>query len=75
MSLRDDLIRLAHEHEDLAEAIDKVLQPVGALMDRMPLTPGIPQPLSPEDLLREVLRQMSPVGPVVSDVLSRYGAL
>ncbi|GIH63418.1 hypothetical protein [Microbispora siamensis] len=117
MSLHDDLSRLAHEHEDLAEAIDEVLQPISALMDRMrwkgphrdrvqaelgamrrgtrtvsgtlreravllrgaaaavPRTPGIPQPLSPEDLLRGVLRQMSPVGPVVSDVLSRYGVL
>ncbi|GAB3886792.1 hypothetical protein GCM10027612_24480 [Microbispora bryophytorum subsp. camponoti] len=110
---------MAHEHEDLAEAIEEVLQPVSALVDRMPwkgphrdrvqaelgamrrgtgtvsgslreravllrgaaaavprtLTPGIPQPPSPEDLLRRVLRQMSPVGPVVSDVLSRYGVL
>ncbi|MEU8172784.1 hypothetical protein AB0C14_07900 [Microbispora hainanensis] len=102
----------------MAEAIDEVLQPVSALMDRMrwkgphrdrvqaelgamrrgtgtvsgslreravllrgaaaavPRTPapGIPQP-SPEDLLRGVLRQMSPVGPAISDALSRYGLL
>ncbi|MEU7691944.1 hypothetical protein OHB01_17680 [Microbispora hainanensis] len=119
MSLHDDLSRLAHEHEDLAEAIDEVLQPVGVLMDRMSWkgphrdrvqaelgamrrgtgtvsgslreravllrgaaaavpptpTPGISQPPSPADLVRGVLRQMSPVGPVVSDVLSRYGLL
>ncbi|SIQ52488.1 hypothetical protein SAMN05421833_102355 [Microbispora rosea] len=118
MSLHDDLSRLAHEHEDLAEAIDEVLQPVSALMDRMEwkgphrdrvqaelgamrrgtgtvsgslrdravllrgaaaavprtLTPGIPPP-SPQDLLGGVLRQMSPVGPALSDVLSRYGVL
>ncbi|GAB3156417.1 hypothetical protein GCM10027161_63060 [Microbispora hainanensis] len=49
-----------------------LLRGAAAAVPRTP-TPGIPQPLSPENLLRGILRQMSPVGPAISDVLSRYG--
>lgn len=35
MSLYDDLVRLAHEHQDLAEAIDELLKPVGDSIGRM----------------------------------------
>ncbi|GGO12258.1 hypothetical protein GCM10010116_24600 [Microbispora rosea subsp. aerata] len=31
----DDLMRLAHEHQDLAEAIEEVLKPIGPSIDRM----------------------------------------
>ncbi|GIH72929.1 hypothetical protein Mth01_51820 [Sphaerimonospora thailandensis] len=35
MSLRDDLLRLAHEHQDLAEAIEELLKPVNDSVGRM----------------------------------------